>query len=203
MDKLILPESAMLPLQRWIQENAKWMTYTRDISNKTQMQLLSKKASVTAKVIRKGEILDFELKVDSRFVARVEVERTPGSEPWYQYEVKSRSQMQSKSAEKGLNLFVRTMIATYLFANCFVLYGTLDKDENLYLESKNQGNDKVIQIRSARTHQEKGPNGSADQCKEKKEAYRVIGHFRKCKSGKVVWAKEHKRKRLRQPEKEK
>ena len=112
MDKLILPESAMLPLQRWIQENAKWMTYTRDISNKTQMQLLSKKASVTAKVIRKGEILDFELKVDSCFVARVEVERTLGSEPWCKYEVKYRSQMQTKSAEKGLTLFVRTMIAT-------------------------------------------------------------------------------------------
>lgn len=194
MNKLILSESAMLPLQRWIQENARYMAYTRDISNKTQMQLLSKKASVTAKVIRKGKNLDFELKVDSRFVARVEVERTPGSEPWYRYEVKSRSQMQSKSVEKGLDLFVRTMIATYLYANCFVLYGTINKDENLYLESQNQGDDKVIQIRSARTYPEKGPNVAAENCKEEKEAYRVRGHFRKCKSGKVVWVKEHKRK---------
>lgn len=191
MDRLIISETAILPLMQWADKNRNYMRLSREFSNKLELVLASNKCSISAKVIRSADGLIFEIKADSRFVAKVQVKRDAARAQGYAYEIASRSQMKCKAAEKGLELFVNTVVSAYLLGNCYLLYGNLNKDASLYIESRNENQDKIIHIRSAQRHVEKHEN---QRCGEgTHEAYKVRGHYRKYKNGKIVWVSEHQR----------
>ena len=194
MNKIFITEKAILPLQDWANANRKHLRLERDYYDDSQLHLVSNKADVVARIIRKSYLLQFEIKVDGRFVARVEVQRTPDQPADYEYDIKSHCQLAVKAGEKGLDAFIRLIINAYLYANCYLLYGNVTDDESIYLDSCNSGDDKLIYVRKATDNHVSSNTGKKCIATDTEhKTWAVRGYNRKYKNGKVVWVKAHTR----------
>ena len=80
--------------------------------------------------------------------------------------------------------------STYLSANAYLTYGNIDEDRYMTAQGRNVGEDKVItfklngdKLETITTRSHKSPEGE----------FGVRGHYRRYKSGKVVWIDAYKK----------
>lgn len=102
-------------------------------------------------------------------------------------EVSVRRKPRKEINEEVITAFLKEVVYDVLTANAFLTYGNVFEEKFVKLNSRNDGHDKVIIFREmdgelyaaeARSH--KSPEG----------VFSVRGHFRKYKSGKVIWIDE-------------
>lgn len=189
-NRIYIDPEAKDALDQWTEESPGYTLAAYNFFDKCEMYLQG--IPGTSYISAKKDIIKLQyiaskgnqLPETKNVKVNLEIKRTREGKHDFQIKFSATSEAREHFDSDELQSFVTLLAQCYLQANAFLIYGNLQEDRVLLVQGKNEGEDKVIVFRlfegkvyAAQTGTHRSPEG----------IFSVRGHFRRYKSGKVVW----------------
>lgn len=133
---------------------------------------------------KKHDYLEFRVKYDKVQIAKGKIEATPEGVNDYGIHCQLSDSIESSDEIQHI---IRMIVESYISVNALILYGNLVDGSSTTVRARSEDNDKHYFVKefqnklyAVTSHTHRSPEG----------IFSVRGHFRKYKSGKVIWIDE-------------
>lgn len=125
---------------------------------------------------------------DKKSFAKIRLRYTPDADNDYEIAFDISKEYKRKYGYDIVSQFVQIVCTAFINFNAFITYGNITEDKQVIITGKSDGDDKVFTMRKfedrlycIQTTAHRSPEG----------IFSVRGHFRKYKSGKIIWIDEY------------
>ena len=130
------------------------------------------------------DFLKFRIKFDKMQIVKGKIEATPNGANDYGINYNLCNGVENSAEVKEL---IKMVVESYISVNALLIYGNLVDSSSTAVRAKSEDNDKHYFIKQ---FQEKLYAVSSHSHRSPEGVFSVRGHFRKYKSGKVIWIEE-------------
>lgn len=185
--KIIIDPESWAALERWSLEHPGLAIAAWNLAYFEKMEIHFSSSDMLAYAEKKKSGWKCNVKSDGKIKLKIHISEGDGGKNDFSVNYGAENLDQDETLE-SLNEVVRFVSTTILTVNAYMTYGNAYEERPVVLTGKNDGNKKAIVFRvfdgkayAVATTAHRSPSG----------VFGVRGHFRRYKSGKVIWIDEY------------